>query len=265
MKPEFQNQVILITGSSQGIGKALAIHLGLRGAKIGLNGRNLEKLNATQIELNALGIESLMVPGDVTDYEACEKIISTLLNHYGKLNGVVANGSHMVEPTIQDIKPEVFKKAIESQVLGAIFPIKAAMSALIKGKGYILLVSSLSALYGLPRFSAYSIGKNGHTRIAQSLRFELCNSGVDIGVAYVCLTKNEPQKEMVLPDGKLCKLPKRPSYMQIPREKVAQKLAKMIKKRKKRMVLSFYGKAYSLSSRLFPFVVRTYIKKSLPV
>ncbi len=264
MKPEFQNQVILITGSSQGIGKALAIHLGQRGAKIGLNGRNLEKLNKSHLELNNLGIDNLMVPGDVTDYDVCETIIRLLVNHYGKLDGVVANASIMVESTIQDIKPEVFKMAINSQILGAVFPIKAALPALIKENGYILLISSLAAMYGLARFSAYSMGKTSYKNLAQSLRFELRNSGVGIGVAYVCFTQNEPQKQMIMPDGSLSSLPKRPTLLQQPREKVAKILAGMIKKRKKRKVLSLYGKAYSLSSQALPLLLETYIKRSSP-
>ncbi len=265
MNYDFRNQVILITGSSQGIGKALAIHLGSRGAKIGLNGRNLKKLEKAHSELTELGINNHMVPGDVTDYNTCEDIIGQMIKKYGKLNCLVTNASMMVEGTIQEIQAEVFKKAIESQILGAVYPIKTALPALIKNNGYILLISSLSALYGLPRFSSYSMGKTAQTNLAQSLRFELLSTGVDIGVAYVCFTENEPQKQMVLPDGNLCGMPKRPGKLQYPREKVAISLSKMIKKRKHKKIISFYGKTYGFASRFAPSILRNFIKKSLPI
>ena len=125
MKPEFQNQVILITGSSQGIGKSLAIHLGLRGAKIGLNGRTTEKLSNTFNELKGLNIDCMMVPGDVTDYAVCEEMIRMIKEKYGKLDCIVANGSVMAEASVMEIKPEVFKTVIDSQILGAVYPVMA--------------------------------------------------------------------------------------------------------------------------------------------
>lgn len=265
MKPEFKDKVIFITGSSQGIGRALAFYMGQRGAKIGLNGRDAGKLAKTHEELNSHGIDNLMIPGDVTDYETCQKIIGSLVGKYGRLDAIVANASVMVESTILEINPQVFRKAIDSQILGAVYPVKAALPELIKSKGYILLISSLSAFYGLPRFSAYSMGKSAHTAFAQSLGFELRELKVDVGIAYVCFTQNDPNKQMMLPDGTITALPKRPARMQHTQEKVARELAMMIKRKTKRKVLSFYGKAYDLSCRVFPVVTRTFIKRSLPI
>jgi short-subunit dehydrogenase len=265
MKPEFQNQVFLITGSSQGIGKSLAIHLGIRGAKIGLNGRTLDKLSKTFNELKEENIDCLMVPGDVTNYQVCEEIVSRIIKEYGKLDCVVANGSVMSEASVMQIKPEVFKTVIDSQILGAVYPVKAALQSLIDSKGYILMISSLSAFYGLPRFSSYSMGKIAHKNFAQSLEFEMANTGVNIGVAYVCFTKNETFKQMILPDGKLSLLPKRPGRMQHTREEVAKDLARMISKRKRKYTLSFYGKTYGFFARVFPFVIKIILKRKLPI
>ena len=265
MLTEFQGKVILITGSSKGIGKALAIHLGLRGAKIGLNGRNTETLSKTNSKLREMGIDCLMVPGDVTDYEVCESIVNDLIKNFGRLDCVVSNGSMMSEASILEIDPKVFKTVIESQIIGAVFPVKAALPALIKSKGYILMISSLAAFYGMPRYSSYSMGKVAHRNFAQSLDLEMNNKGVDIGVAYVCFTKNELDKQMIAPDGHLSSLPHRPGNMQLSREKVANGLAKMILRRKRSYVLSLYGKAYSVVIKLFPGLMRYIFRKKLPV
>ena len=206
-----------------------------------------------------------MVPGDVTDFSICERIVEDIVSHYGKLDVIVANASMMVESSIQDIKPEVFSSAIDSQVLGAVFPVKAGLPEILKSNGYILLISSLSALYGVPRFSAYSMGKRTYTNLAQSLRLEHQNSGIGIGVAYVCFTQNEPRKQMILPDGELCGLPKRPTRLQQPREKVARSLARMIKNRSKTKTLSLYGKAYGFFSRYCPLVINIFVKRRLPI
>lgn len=265
MKTDFQGKVILITGSSKGIGKALAIHLGQRGAKIGLNGRNKETLSKANNELIEMGIDSIMVPGDVTDYDVCESIVAKIVDNFGRLDCVVSNGSMMSEASILEVDAKVFKTVIESQILGAVFPVKAALPALIKSKGYILMISSLSAFYGLPKYASYSMGKITHKNFAQSLELEMRNTGVDIGVAYVCFTKNEIDKQMITPDGHLSDLPERPGKMQLPREKVAKSLAMMILKRRRKYVLSLYGKLFSIAIKVLPGLMRYIFKKKLPI
>lgn len=265
MKKELKNQVILITGSSKGIGKALAINLGNAGAKIGLNGRNTEKLGETFKELTNLGIDCIMVPGDVTDYTACENIVRGMIDKYGRLDCLVANASMMTEAGLEEINPDVLSKGLDSQILGTVYPIKASISPLKESGGYILMISSLLAFYGLPRYSVYAIGKVAQTALAQSLSFEFDDTGIDIGVAYVCFVKNEADKVMILPDGKTSTLTERPGKMQFSREKVAQILANTIRKRKKRLVMSFYGKFYDLCSRIFPSFIRFVMKRKLPL
>ena len=260
---EFAGKVILITGSSQGIGKSLAFNLGKKGAIIGLNGRDNNKLKAVHEDFSKQSIKSLTVPGDVNNYKDCEKIVSKLISEYGRLDVVVANASVMVEAGINEIQPDVLKIAIDSQAIGTTFPIKAALPYLIESKGYILMISSLAAFYTTPRYTTYSMGKATQTLLAQGLRFEMKGTGVDVGIAYVCFTKNENGKTMIRKDGSLSKMPPRPGKMQFSREKVSAKLAGMISKRSKSKTFSIYGKAYRFASKFCPGLIRIFFRVKL--
>lgn len=266
MKHErFNGKVAIITGSSQGIGKATAIKLCKEGASVILNGRTPSKLEKTEQELLEMGFDVKAIQGDITSEEDCERLIKKTIDHFGKLDYLINNGSLTMNEKISKLKPKVFASIYDSNSMGAVYPTLAAIPHLKKTKGSVIFISSLAGLHGLPSASAYSMGKMALTALWQSLKIELRNTGIHFGICYVSFTQNEQQKRMVTSDGTLIPVPKRPGFIQQSREKVASKIAHMIHWRRSKIVLSPLGKVTAFAMRYFPrtvLFIMTRVQKS---
>ena len=252
---EFKDKVAIITGSSQGIGKETAIQLCALGCKVVLNGRTLSKLEATRDELQDQGLDVDAIQGDVTSIEDCQNLVDKTVEKYGRLDILINNGSLTMNERFDKLQPEVYKAIFDSNSSGAAFPTMAALPHLKKTKGSVIFISSLAGFHGLPSASAYSMGKMALTPLWQSLRIEMSHTGIHFGIVHVSFTQNEDQKRMVTSDGSLIPVPKRPSLIQQPREKVARSIIRMIKYRRKKKVLSPLGKATAFMMRFFPRLV----------
>ncbi len=261
-----KGKVVIITGSSQGIGKATAIHLCKKGAHVVLNGRSQEKLFRAREELMRMGHSTLAVQADITSEEDCKRLITEVLDKHGRIDVLINNGSSTMNEQITRLEPSVFASVYDSNSMGAVYPTLAALPYIEKTKGSIVFISSLAGLHGLPSASAYSMGKMALTALWQSLKIELSKTGIHFGICYVSFTQNEQQKRMITSDGTLIPVPKRPKFIQQSRETVASRIVCMLKRRQSKMVLSPLGKITAFTMRYFPrtvlFVMTRLQKKS---
>ena len=251
----FKNKIAIITGSSQGIGKATAIQLCKEGVTVVLNGRNLEKLENTRIELSSMGYNVISIQGDVTSNYDCEKLIKETIETFGRIDILINNGSSTMNAKIETIQPQLFVEIFNSNAMGALLPTLAALPHLKKSKGSVIFISSLGGLHGLASASAYSMGKMALTALWQSLQIELSTSGIHFGICYLSFTENEDTKRMISADGELIPVPKRIEFFQRSREKVAINISSMIKRRKSKAVISPLGNVTSFLMRHFPSTV----------
>ncbi len=251
----FADRVVLITGSGSGIGRATARAFGEAGAAVMLNGRNEEKLQRTCEELRAAGIRVDYCLADVQREDGCRALAERTLDRFGRLDVVVANASSSQRSEFIRARPEVFRYVLESNILSAAYTAHAVLPALMETRGSLLLVGSLAGLVGLPTSAAYSAGKMALTALAQSLRVELKESGVHIGIAYVGFTRNDPEKRVLDAQGRWVPVAARDSWLQQTQEQVAQALVRMAHRRKERVVLSPLGKALWVLQALSPTLV----------
>ncbi|MCG8574317.1 MAG: SDR family oxidoreductase [Flavobacteriales bacterium] len=254
-KSDFKDKVVIITGSSSGIGKATAISLCKRGAKVVLNGRNPEKLLECRIELTARGFNVIAVKADITNPEDCQNLMQTTLDSFGKIDVLINNASLTMNEQFDQLHSSLFEKIFNSNSMGAVHPTWAALPHLKKTKGSVIFISSLAGIHGLPSASAYCGGKMALTAIWQSLRIELGGSGVHFGICYVSFTQNDTQKRMIARDGELVKVPKRPKFLQQSQQKVANSIIGMIKRRRSKKILSPIGKISAFAFRFLPRTV----------
>ena len=253
MKNFFKDKVAIITGSSNGIGKAVAWALAENGAKIVLNGRNEDKLQETyQTFINA-GHLCLAVAGDISDFNFCRELVEATMEKFGQIDILINNAGISAEGKIADTEPDVFQKSFAVNVLGVIYPTKAALPFLKNSKGHIIITGSIAGFMGLPEYSAYSSTKMALTALSQSLRIELAGTGVHVGLNYVGFVVIET-KTFLNKDGKVEAMEVRAKFKRMPREKVAAIFLRGIERRKKTQVLSPLGKVTSLLSRWFPGV-----------
>ncbi|MCI4670193.1 MAG: SDR family oxidoreductase [Bacteroidia bacterium] len=256
MKKEFQDKVVLITGSSMGIGKAMASHFAMRGAKVAINARNAEKLGRTAKELRQEGFEILEVPADVSVWEQVEGMITSVVTHFGQLDILINNAGIATRGSVENVSPEVFQKMVNVNILGSVFPSKAAMPYISKQSGSIIFVSSIAAFYGLPYNGIYSSTKKALTAFSESLRLETKEKGIHVGIAYVSFTENDPQKIILDSDGNRIYLENRKGIKKQSPETVSSIISNMVLMRRNSVSLSFMGKALNFIHRIFPGIIK---------
>ena len=264
---KLDGQVAIITGSTMGIGKAIAIALAKKGVKIVLNGRNHERLEKTAQEMSSDGYDILPVQGDVGNYQECENLIDQTIKKYGSIDILINNAGISMEGSIADSLPEVFEKVYHTNILGVLFPTKAALSYLIKSKGSVVFTGSIAGFMGLPNFSAYSASKMSLTGLVQSLKVELAGTGVHVGINYVGFSENDSNKTFLNDRGEIEKMPIRNDFKRMPLEKVAAHFVQGIEKRKYKQTFTFLGKVINLTQRYFPrlfewVVIKQQLRKS---
>lgn len=258
----FEGKTVLITGSGSGIGKATAQAFGREGAAVMLNGRDAAKLEITCALLLDQGCRAAYCVADVTNYADCQRLVRETLDRFGRLDALVANAGMTMRAGFEQLNPGVFQQVVASNLLGPAYAAHAALPALKASGGNILFIGSLAGLIGLPSASAYSAGKMALTALTQSLRTELSEAGVHVGIVYVGFTQNDAGKRVYDAQGNLVPVAERPGGMQQSQEAVAKAIVRSAYRRKKRTVLTTIGKILDLLNSLSPSLVEWALKWS---
>jgi short-subunit dehydrogenase len=168
--------VVIITGASAGIGRALAIELHARGAKLVLSARRLgvlDQLNAT------LGGAHLAVGADVSQSSGCERVVQQSIDHFGRIDTLVCNAGYGLLRSVAETTTQEMDQIFRTNVFGTTECIRFAVPHLSKQdpqagyRGQIMIVSSAAARRGLPYFGAYAATKAAQLSFAEALRVEL--------------------------------------------------------------------------------------------
>ncbi|MEQ1744115.1 MAG: SDR family oxidoreductase [Saprospiraceae bacterium] len=252
MHHHFSGKTALITGSGSGIGKATALAFCQAGASVMLNGRNAEKLQRACAEFREQGFQASYCVADVQDYAQCQRLVRETVEQFGRLDVLVANASSSMRAEFASMDPGVFRQVLDSNILSPAYTTHAALPALCETGGSLIFIGSLSGLIGLPTGSAYSAGKMALTALAQSLRLELLDKGVHVGIAYVGFTKNDPEKRVFNAEGQLVPVAERSGWMQQSQEQVAGTIVRLAAQRGKRIILSPLGKFLYALNMLSP-------------
>ena len=260
---KFENKVAIITGSSQGIGKATAAALINEGAKVVLNGRNEERLLAAVKDLSAQGGDVFYVVGDVADKDQAQAIIDKTLEHFGRLDILVNNAGISMRGDFSELKPEVFNQVFNTNVIGVTNLTIPAMPHLKENKGSLIFISSLAGIRGLPGLSAYCSSKMALRAIAESIRIEEAGKGLHVGLIQVGITEIEFAKQTIGPDGKLMTISDRSKFKVMKKEKVAGAVIDNIKRRKFVTTLTGIGKLNSIMQSVMPSLVEKVLIRSI--
>ncbi len=261
MEKYFNDKVVFITGSSKGIGKATALLFGSYGAKVCINGRNVDSLEETYSELKAKNVECLRLPGDVSDSKTCMEIIDQIINEYGKLDVLINNAGIGSHGRFRDLTIDAWDKVVGINLMGPVYMSSYALPHLLKAKGSIIFISTLAAKVGMPGHSTYSVSKMGLNALAEAIQVELEDTGLHTGIIYVGFTENEENKQILYPDGTSKRMPER-NLKKATREDVAQAIARTVFKKKKSITLSTLGKLQGIAVRFFPFIIKIILRKA---
>ena len=247
-----KDKVAIITGSSRGIGKAIAMELAYNGASVILNGRDQEELYEVEKEFSRNGYHVTAVAADVSCPDQCKYLITETLKAYGKIDILVNNAGESSRGTVENMAISNIKTLIETNYFGAAYLSKYVVPYLKKSKGHIVFINSVGGFRGMPYNSAYTASKMAQAALAEALRIELYDYGIHIGLVYVGFTENNPKKTILDEDGTRIYLPKRDNVKLAKPQSVAKKVLRMIQKRTDRVTLTRLGLLADFMIHYFP-------------
>lgn len=181
MKPDWSQKVVLITGASSGIGRALAVSFARRGASVALLARRVEALQEVASAVEAAGARAFPVVADVRKSEAVQAAVELVEREWGRIDVVVANAGVGEITKAVAFPLEKATQVFETNVVGAMNTVAAALpSMLARRGGHLVAISSLAAYRGFPGSGAYCASKAALSTLFESLRIELRGSGIDV-------------------------------------------------------------------------------------
>ena len=260
---KYSGKVAIITGSSRGIGKAIALELASKGAFIVLNGRNEDRLLETETEIKKIHEKVISVCCDVSTKEGGQQLIDAAIGAFSRIDILINNVGVSMRGYVADLNPDVFKTVFDSNVLGTINPTIPALKHLRETKGSLIFISSLAGIRGLPSLSAYCSSKMALRAIAESIRIEEAQHKLHVGLIYVGITDIEHNKETIAADGSKMILESRKNKKVQSTEFVAKAVVKNINSRRFITVLTSIGKLNSFLQPRYPILVERIILKNL--
>lgn len=177
----FQDQVVIVTGASSGIGRALAIQLASQGAKVALAARRTELLDQVAMACQQAGGGALAIPTDIADEDQCRTLVEKTIASFGKLDMLVNNAGLTVIARLEDYTDlSLFHHALDVNFFGAVYCTYYALPHLIRSHGRIVAVSSVGGKAPLPYNSPYIASKYAMHGFFDSLRLELKRHAVSV-------------------------------------------------------------------------------------
>lgn len=247
-----KNKVALVSGSSMGIGKAIAWDLAQLGVKVVLNGRDSERLENAKFEFLDKGFKVDTSVADIRMQNECKYLVNEVIRIHGQLDILINNAGISSRGSIERSSDKNFTVLSETNFTGAAHLSKYAIPHLKKTKGHIIFINSVAGFRGMPFNSAYSASKMAQAALSEALRIELWDYGIHVGIAFVGFTQNDPNKKILDVDGSLVYLPKRTNMKLATQESVAQSIRKMIEKRTNRITLTGLGNLANFTIRYLP-------------
>ncbi|MBA2500242.1 MAG: SDR family oxidoreductase [Chitinophagaceae bacterium] len=250
MSSFFKDKVVLVTGGSDGIGKALVENLLAMGSSVATCGRNHDKLYQLQANYPSHPLHTVVT--DVSNEPECRNLIESTLDVFGGIDILINNAGISMRAELKDADLDVFRQLMDINFFGSLYCTSYALKSITERKGTIVGVSSIAGYRGLPGRSGYSASKYALQGWLEALRTELLESGVH--VMWVCpgyttsnirnaaLTeKGEPQGNSPLEEEKLSSA-----------DDTARKILRAIEKRKRTLVMTMQGKQTVFLNKFFP-------------
>jgi short-subunit dehydrogenase len=244
-----QGARVLITGASQGIGRALAVLAAARGARVLAAARSEELLRELANEVRAKGGVLETVPADVTSAEDRRRMVEAAVRHFGGLDVLVNNAGIGATGHFADCGPERLRKIFEVNFFGLTETTRAFLPLLKQGnRPAVVNISSIAGKRGIPARSEYSASKFAVHGFSEALRAELAKDGIDVLVVCPGLTQTNFSKNMLEQKAKI----QMDHLRGMTPEQVAAAILRAIERGRNETWLTFKGRLMLWFCRFFP-------------
>ncbi len=251
---------MLITGASQGIGKALTETAAARGAKVLAVARSQDLLDQLSREAKAKGHILEGVRADVTSPEDRQRMVDTAMDHFGGLDCLVNNAGIGATGHFTEAEPERLRKIMEVNFFGLTETTRAFLPILKAGvKPAIVNISSIAAKRGIPARSEYSASKFAVHGFSEALRAELAKDNIDLLLINPGLTQTNFSQNMIEQKAKM-----QLDHMRgMSPEQVAEATLRAIEHNTQEITLTLKGKMLAFVCRFFPWIADRVVKRKV--
>lgn len=246
----FKGKVILITGGSSGIGKALVEESLKQGARVVTCGRSRQKL--LQAFPDADTEKLLLIEADVQDEPACARMVKEILEKWGQIDVLINNAGISMRALFADVDLSVLRELMNINFWGAVHCTKYALPALKQAKGVIAGVSSIAGYRGLPGRTGYSASKFALQGFLEALRTELLHSGTHVMWVSPGFTNSNIRNVARAADGSTQGETPLDEGGLMSAEECARRILDAVQKRKRTVVMTAQGKLTVWLNKLLP-------------
>src|SRR5882724_987617 len=196
-----KNKIAIVTGASQGIGRAIAIGLARAGAHLVLGkhpGSGQEAIKEVQSEIEALGRSALIVQTDVSDVSQIRALMNRAKERFGRIDILVNNAGWTGTTLALDVTEEEFDRTIAASLKSVFFACQAAARVMIpQGGGRIINIGSNFGNVAFKMRSVYAAAKAGVHHLSRALSLEWAKDGVLVNVVAPCITETASRKNIL--------------------------------------------------------------------
>ena len=180
MSSMLEGKVAMVTGASQGLGRALALAYAREGAMLVINSRNYESIRDVVEEIHGLGVEVLGIGADVTSSSDVEDLVDVAVEHYDRID-VLVNNAGLLGPrvAIEEYPEDEWRRVLDANLTGPFLVSKAAIPYMREGASIVNVTSGVS-IEGRAEWGAYSVSKFGMEGLTQILAAELKDRGIRV-------------------------------------------------------------------------------------
>jgi short-subunit dehydrogenase len=254
-----KNKVVIITGGSSGIGKALAQKFGSEGSRILITGRNKEELTKTVDELKSKGITIHGLQSDVSVEDDNRKMAEEAIKVYGTIDILINNAGISMRALFSELDLDVVKKVMDINFYGVLYATKYCLPEITKNKGSVIGISSIAGFRGLPGRTGYSASKFALNGFLEVLRTELLKTGVHVLTACPGFTSSNIRKRSLTKDGSQQGESPRQEEKMMSAEECSHHIYQATIKRKRTLVLTTQGKLAVFLNKWLPSIADTLV------
>ena len=197
MKLDFKHKVVVVTGATGGIGRALSWRFASAGARIVLIDLDETQLSAVQNQVERSGADVLSISCDISEYQNCQHAMQQVIDHFGGIDLLVNNAGVSHRSCFEDTDISVFERMMAGNYFGALYCTKAALASLIERNGGIVSLSSTGGFAPMVGRVGYSASKHALHGLFESLRLELKEKGVHVMIVCPGATATDMHKSML--------------------------------------------------------------------